>query len=156
MFMMDIFKRRLLLFLLFLSLTGALSAQTARMIDDLLEAEALSFEAACAVVLAAAGLAVPDSMPEAAYQKALEMGALPRSAKPEGAIKLGQLSFLIMKALNMKSGFCYALFPGPRYACRELAYRKIIQGRNDPSLSVSGERFLLILGRALDYTGADR
>jgi hypothetical protein len=126
------------------------------MIDDLLEAEAVSFETACAVTLAAAGLAVPDPLPETAYQEALEMGALPKSAKPEAAINLGQLSFLLMKAFNMKSGFCYALFPGPRYAYRELAYRKIVQGRNDPSLSVSGERLLLILGRVLDHTGADR
>ncbi|MDR0402064.1 MAG: hypothetical protein LBH35_00585, partial [Treponema sp.] len=95
-------------------------------------------------------------VPEAAYKKSLEMGALPKTVEPEAAIKLGQLSFLIMKAFNMKSGFCYALFPGPRYAYRELVYRKIVQGRNDSSLSVSGERLLLILGRVLDYTGADR
>ncbi|MDR1596824.1 MAG: hypothetical protein LBR99_03865 [Treponema sp.] len=149
-------KQRFLSFLFFLFLTGALSAQTARMIDDLLEVRAVSFETACAVVLAAAGLAVPDPIPDAAYKEAFEMGALPESAEPDAAIKLGQLSFLIMKAFNMKSGFWYALFPGPRYAYRELTYRKILQGRNDPSLTVSGERLLLILGRTLDYTGADR
>jgi hypothetical protein len=149
-------RRRLALYSLFLASAGALSAQTARVIDDLLELRVLSFETACAVTLAAAGFVLPNSAPEAAYQRALDMGALPKSAKPGGAIKLGQLSFLIMRAFNMKSGFCYALFPGPRYAYRELVHRKIIQGRNDPALSVSGERFLVILGRALDYTGADR
>ncbi|MDR1105577.1 MAG: hypothetical protein LBL44_04400 [Treponema sp.] len=153
---MDIFKRYVVVCSLFLASAGVLSAQTARLIDDLLEAQVVSFETACAVVLAAAGPAVPDPIPETAYKKAFEMGALPKSVEPEAAIKLGQLSFLIMKAFNMKSGFWYALFPGPRYAYRELAYRKIIQGRNDPSLTVSGERLLLILGRTLDYTGADR
>jgi hypothetical protein len=45
----------------------------------------------------------------------------------------------------------YSLFPGPRYAYRELLYLKIIQGRADGNFTVSGDRLLQILGRALQY-----
>jgi hypothetical protein len=47
----------------------------------------------------------------------------------------------------------YTLFPGPRYGYRELAYRKIIQGRAYSAMPVSGERLLRILSRALDCSG---
>jgi outer membrane protein OmpA-like peptidoglycan-associated protein len=47
----------------------------------------------------------------------------------------------------------YSFFPGPRYAYRELSYRKIITGRAYSTMLVSGERLLRILGRALDYAG---
>jgi outer membrane protein OmpA-like peptidoglycan-associated protein len=58
-----------------------------------------------------------------------------------------------MKALNIKGGFMYTFFPGPRYAYRELEYRKIITGRAYSTMTVSGERLLRTLSRALDYTG---
>jgi hypothetical protein len=58
-----------------------------------------------------------------------------------------------MKAFNIKGGFMYSLFPGPRYAYRELAYRKIITGRSYSTTRVSGERLLRILNRALAYAG---
>jgi hypothetical protein len=58
-----------------------------------------------------------------------------------------------MKALNIRGGFMYTLFPGSRYGYRELAYRKVIRGRSYSTMTVSGERLLRILSRALDYSG---
>jgi hypothetical protein len=56
-----------------------------------------------------------------------------------------------MKAFNIKGGFMYSLFPGPRYGYRELVYRKIIRGRAYSAMPVSGERLLRIIGRVLGY-----
>jgi hypothetical protein len=56
-----------------------------------------------------------------------------------------------MRAFDMRGGLFYALFPGPRYAYRELVRLRFIQGRMDPALAVSGERLLRILGRALEH-----
>jgi hypothetical protein len=47
----------------------------------------------------------------------------------------------------------YSLFPGPRYAYRELVYRKILEGRVDPAQTLTGERLLYFLGRALELWG---
>jgi hypothetical protein len=145
-----------LFLIILLTLPGRAGAQTADRLDALLETRELSYALACSMVLPAAGLAGADTTPEAAFAEALARNFLPPDAEPEGAILLGELSFLIMRAFGMKSGFMYALFPGPRYAYRELVYRDILQGRNDPALTVSGARLLRILGRVLDYRGDAR
>jgi hypothetical protein len=60
-----------------------------------------------------------------------------------------------MKAFNIKGGIFYTFFPNSRYACRELVYLRIIQGRTDPGGQLDGRTFLQILGRALTYTGEE-
>jgi hypothetical protein len=57
-----------------------------------------------------------------------------------------------MKAFDLKGGIFYGVFPIPRYACRELVYMRIIQGRTDPRGRLDGRTFLQILGRVLTYT----
>jgi hypothetical protein len=131
-----------------------LSAQTAERLDALLDSAQATYAGAALIVLPAAGLAGEDVSPEAVFAEALARGLLPRGAEPGGAIRLGELAFLIMGAFEMKGGLLCALFPGKRYAYRELVYRRLIQGRNDPALTVSGERLLRILGRALDYSAS--
>jgi hypothetical protein len=56
-----------------------------------------------------------------------------------------------MAAFGFRGSFLYALFPGPRYAYRELSYLNILPPRQDPAWPVAGERLLLILGRAMQY-----
>jgi hypothetical protein len=68
---------------------------------------------------------------------------------------LGEAAFLVTGAFGIKGGLMYTLFPGPRYAYRELLYRKIIQGRADEGFTVSGERLLRIIGQALALTGRE-
>ncbi|MDR1277332.1 MAG: hypothetical protein LBK02_01120 [Treponema sp.] len=60
-----------------------------------------------------------------------------------------------MKSFGLKGGILYTLFPGPRYACRELAYLRIIQGGGDPGTHLQGGQFLQILGNTLTYIGED-
>jgi outer membrane protein OmpA-like peptidoglycan-associated protein len=55
----------------------------------------------------------------------------------------------------MKGSFLYALFPGPRYAFRELDYLRLIPGRRDPALRVSGEELLLFLTMTAAYGEAE-
>jgi hypothetical protein len=128
-----------------------LPAQTAEYMDSLLAASEVTYAMAARIVLPAAGLISPDTSPDAAFAEARARGCLPKNAEADRAIRLGELSFLIMRAFGMESGLMYAAFPGPRYAYRELAYRRLLQGRNDSALTVSGERLLRIIGRVLDY-----
>jgi hypothetical protein len=60
-----------------------------------------------------------------------------------------------MNAFNFKGGLMYSLFHTPRYAHREMVYRKLVQGRSDPDLIVSGEKMLQIIGQVLNYSGQD-
>jgi hypothetical protein len=122
-------------------------AQTAAEIDLALETQAVSAAQASRFVLAAAGYSGD------AYALAAERGWLPKGAAPDSPVRLGELSFLIMRAFGMKGSFLYALFPGPRYAFRELDYLGLIPGRRDPAAKVSGERLLTILGKVLSHIG---
>jgi hypothetical protein len=125
--------------------------QTAAEMDELLETKAVSFSQACRFVLIAAGATDENATPSAAFAQAREW--LPGKAAAGSPIRLGELSFLIMNAFDMKGSFLYALFPGPRYAFRELDYLKLLPGRRDPALTVSGDQLLQILGMVLSYQG---
>jgi hypothetical protein len=59
------------------------------------------------------------------------------------------------RAFNIPGGFMHALLPGPRYAFRAMVNRSFIQGAADPGMTVSGERFLQILGKVLDAAGGE-
>jgi outer membrane protein OmpA-like peptidoglycan-associated protein len=137
---------------LFVSAT-LLSAQTAAEMDILLETEAVSFGQAARFVLITTDWIDPASSAGAAYALAREKGWAPEKSLEHNPIKTGELCFLIMKAFDMKGSFLYSLFPGPRYAFRELDYLGLLPGRRDPGLRVSGEGLLRILDMTSSHTG---
>jgi hypothetical protein len=139
-------------FLLSALFSGFLGAQTAGELDAILDTPAVSNEQAARFVLAAAEVLPAGVSGADAFLYARENNWFPKKAEPGGAITLGRLSYLIMKAFRLRGGFLYAVFPGPRYGYRALVRRELIQGFADPALRVSGERLLHIIGRVLDYS----
>jgi hypothetical protein len=135
-----------------MAVTGFLFAQTADEMDRILNTPEITYTQAARFILAAAN-AVPAG--GNAFTAARENRWLPAGAEADSPISLGELSLLIMKAFDLKGGIFYSLFPVPRYACRELVYMRIIQGRNDPGGRLNGRAFLQILGRVLTYTEGD-
>ncbi|GHV96243.1 hypothetical protein AGMMS50293_25630 [Spirochaetia bacterium] len=115
-------------------------------LEALLNTGKITCSQAAYFVLAAA-LENPPETREAAFGMAREQGWL--SAGAESPVTLGRLSLLIMKAFDLGGGLLYRLFPGPRYAYREMIGRGFIEGRAYSTLTVSGERFLHILGNVL-------
>ena len=136
--------------MLFLLLPAFAWAQTASELDVLLETRQVSAEAAARFTLGAAGMLPPElggaEAREAAYRMARDRGWI--KAEAGEAIKLRDAAFLAMGAFDLPGGLLYALFPGPRYAYREAVHMRIIQGRADPAMAVSGPRLLQIIGRA--------
>ena len=141
---------------IFLYTVFALFAQTAAELDTILETKAVTTAMAARFALGSADLLPQDlsgSMAEtAAYDMAKSKGWITTEAGE--AITLKDTAFLVMSAFDVKGGVMYKFLPGPRYAYREMVYRKLIQGRADPDMIVSGERFLHIIGRTLDYVGS--
>jgi outer membrane protein OmpA-like peptidoglycan-associated protein len=137
---------------LFVSIT-LLSAQTAAEMDVLLETGAVSFGQAARFVLITTDWIDTGSSAGAAYALAREKGWVPEKSLEQSPIRTGELSFLIMNAFDIKGSFLYSLFPGPRYAFRELDYLGLLSGRRDPALPVSGEGLLRILDLTSSYTG---
>ncbi|MDR1931262.1 MAG: OmpA family protein [Spirochaetales bacterium] len=121
--------------------------------DALFEARTITYAQAARFVLVTAETINENSALLSACDLAREKGWLPREAAPDSPITTGELCFLIMNAFNMEGSFLYDLFPGPRYAFRELDYLKLIPGQRDPSAPVAGDQFLRILGLVLNHTG---
>lgn len=127
-------------------------AQTAAEMEGLLDTEEITHIQAAWFTLASV-LETPPPDQAAAFALAQERGWLPANAEPGGPVKLRNLSLLLMKAFDLEGGLMYRLFPGPRYAYREMKARGFIEGRSYPGFAVSGERFLQILGNVLSHTG---
>ncbi|MDR1278524.1 MAG: hypothetical protein LBK02_07215 [Treponema sp.] len=154
-------SKNLFLVLSFLFTAPAfLSAQTAAKLDAVLETPAISCAQAAWFVLAAlntvpADSSVQDAGMETAFRQVMDNHWLPQKTSPGDPVTLKALSFLLMKAFDIKGGLMYAILPGPRYAFRTLVSRSLIRGAADPDMTVSGERFLHILGNVLSYAGAE-
>ena len=142
-------KRRLLLFFLLLPVIAF--AQTAAEVDAMLEADTITAAKAARFVLGTAdllpsGLSGPDAE-RAAYDTASSNGWIKVDAYENLTMK--DAAFLIMKAFDLKGGMMYSLFKNPRYAYREMVYRKLIMSRMDSSAKISGSGLLQILDRVI-------
>jgi hypothetical protein len=137
-----------------------LPAQTAVKMDAILETPVISCAQAAWFVLDAVNT-VPSESPvqdegmENAFRQVMDNHWLPQKTNPGDPVTLKALSFLLMRAFNIKGGLMYTVLPGPRYAFRTLVSRSLIQGAADPDMTVSGERFLHILGNVLSYAGEE-
>jgi len=143
-------KKELLIIAVSLVLISVIHAQTAAELEAVLESTAITNTQAASFVIRS----VDSDFTGNAFEQAVERGWL-KSASPDEKITLGRLSFLFMKAFEMTGGLMYRIFPGPRYAYRTMLSRNFIHGDSDPAMTVSGDRFLLILGRILSAEGDD-
>jgi hypothetical protein len=94
----------------------------------------------------------PPQNSQAAFSLALEKGWLSKKSgpdKPDSLVTMADISFLIMRAFKLEGGLMYRLFPGGRYAYREMISMGFIEGRLYSGSKVSGGQFLQILGNVL-------
>ncbi len=144
---------RALLFLFFILIAGnmTLAGQSNVLIDNLLVEEKATFGKTAYLALAAAGI-IPEeaTLEDAIYVLEKQEWGIDLK-EPDNPITLGEFSFLLMKAFNIQGGLMYSIIPGARYACRELAYLKVIPGNTSTYRTPSGEEVVRILGRLLEW-----
>jgi len=145
-------KSLTLLTILFLVFPVFIHSQTAAELETIIDTESVTCAQAAWIVCNSAG---DKADMEAAFNQAVENGWL-KTAAADDPITLGKLSFLMMQAFEIKGGMMYSLAAGPRYAYRSMVSKSYIEGSSDPAMKVSGERFLLILGKVLDDKGEDQ
>jgi len=139
-----------LFFLISLISVIHLSAQSNNLIDNLLSQKEAAFGDTALLVLTAGRLIPEDSGTDAAIKYVAEKIGKLSGKKADNHITAAELSFIIMKTFNLKGGIMYMLFPGPRYAYRELVYRKDLSGRGGPYRKVPGEEVLRTLRQVMD------
>ena len=123
----------------------------------MLAANTVSAARAARFVLGTAELLPPGlsgaEAEKAAYDLALSKGWI--KVASGNAFTLKDTAFLMMNAFDLKGGVMYSCLKNPRYAYREMVYRKLILGTADPGMKVSGPRFLQILDKTSRFTDED-
>lgn len=133
------------------SLSAQASGSDDARIDQILANQAVTEAQAVWLVARAVGL-VDEAVPaEDAYPKAVSAGWLLPGEPPEGPITLAGFSQVLVKALGIPTGIVYAVFPGPRYAFRELLFRRILPQGASPGAAVSGQEALTYLQNAQNW-----
>ncbi|MGO8692040.1 MAG: hypothetical protein ACLQMF_00065 [Rectinemataceae bacterium] len=143
-----------LIFVVFILAAVAAWGQSASFIDQVLSQDRARYGDSAYLVLAAAGLIPDTATPEEAVAYVAKAGWA-KSPTVAGPTSLGQFSYLVMRAFGMKGGVMYLVFPGERYATRELVFRKIVTDMTEPDRVLSGEEVLRFLGRAAALKGGE-
>ena len=130
-----------------------LSAQSNALMDRLLDEEKAQFGDVVYMTMVAAKLLPETASPAEALQAMYQQNWKVETLRGDAPIPLGTYSLLLMKAFKFKGGILYTLFPGPRYACRELGYMKIIPKDVLMNRSVTGEEAVRMLGKVMERTG---
>ena len=142
-----IFFNLALLLMAVMVFSAPVSAQTGQKVEIMLTVPAIDWAAAASFVLEAADHGIFSDSEAFLYAK--DRNWLPKNAVPEENARLNGISLLLMESFNLKGGIMYSIFTNPHFAYRELVYRRIIQGRSDPTMVVSGEELLFLTSKFL-------
>lgn len=131
-------------------------AQSNDALDSILSEQQLTYGSAALLVLSATGrIDEESSFPQAAARlDALGWSIADRA--PADPVTLGEYAFLLMQAFELPGGLMYRVAPGPRYAAREVAALRIAEGTSMVNMSLSGERAVRMLGRAMIHAEGGR
>ncbi len=142
-------KKRGVLLVLFLSALLPLSAQSNQLLDQLLDQPEAHFGDVVYMTLVGAKLLPETATREEALQSLQRQNWNITILPAEAPIPLGEYADMLMKAFKLKGGILYSLVPGPRYACRELGYLRVIDTDARPWRNLSGEEAVRILGKVM-------
>lgn len=117
-------------------------------IDEILGSSPLDFAHASWLVGRAAGTFDESVDVATASSRAQALGwGSPADTK----LTLAGYSQILVKGFGLPTGLLYSWFPGPRYAYRELVFRRIVPGSLDSDSPVTGETAFRYLQAAQDW-----
>jgi hypothetical protein len=143
-------KKFLVVLVVLVCFQFGLMAQSNDYIDQLLATSEATVAQAMYIALTSGDVLDPTFDEAGALEYAF-VHRWPLTDRLEQTVTIGEYAYLLVKAFKIPSGLMYTLFPGPRYALRELMSRRIISGKPDIGRKVSGEELLRIAGNALAW-----
>ena len=144
-------NRLILLGLMLICFSLFVHSQSNTVIDELLEKEKAGFGRTAYMVFTASGIMRDDSSLEESLRYLNKLNWNMKNKEPGEYITLGEYSLMLMKTFSIEGGIMYQLFPGPRYAARELYYLELIDENRNSNRYLSGEEVIRILGRFLEW-----
>ncbi len=136
-----------------LLLPVAAFSQSNSTIDELLAQKKALFGDSVYMVLAAANIIPANATPVEAMNALYQKDWISPPPKADAPISFGDFSYILMKSFDIPGGLMYHLFPGPRYAGREVVYRQWAPKNLSPYEGLSGMQALYILRTYLDSRG---
>lgn len=139
--------------ILFLLMTFSLTAQSNKMIDQLLQAEKADFQISALLILQSAKIIANEGTSEDALEYLQESGWMKKEKSAGDTITLGETCYLIMKSYKMKGGLAWNINPTPRNASREMQFKGAIYDTDkSPYRLLSGDEVLNMISWIIDYS----
>jgi len=134
-------------------LQGQAAGSDDNQVDALLNQNAVTWGNAAWLVGRAAGAFDETISPDEAAKKAVAAGWGSPDLTPASVLDAAGFSQLVVRAIGFPTGVLYHWFPIPRYAFRELVFRRIVPGFVLPDAKVSGQDAMLYLQIAQTWKG---
>jgi hypothetical protein len=116
-----------IVFLVITASTRILWAQSNTVLDSFLEDGQARFGTSVYLVLVAAGTISEDSSPAEALAAYAATGRKPlRDKQLDDTVTAGEFGHILLQALGIPGGLMYSMFPGPWYAAKELAHKRLL------------------------------
>jgi hypothetical protein len=135
-----------------LLVTTAAHADQMEVIASLQTAETVTYREGGYAVLVAAGVLPGTAAPDAALNPELRSRLGWGSRPADRPLSVAEFSYLLMEAFDIPGGLMYRIAPGPRYAVRQLRFRRILLERIDATEEISGLQALRLIGNAIEWT----
>lgn len=146
---------RSLLFFLFLLLfffvCGTAFTQSNQLLDELLKQEKALYGHAVYLILTATDSISDDSTISDAVEFIARNKPKMKTFGPENPLRAGLFAHLTMQFFKIKGGLFYSLFPGARYALREMIFRGYINSKITMYQYISGFQVVQIIGNVKRY-----
>lgn len=143
---------------MFLVLVGPLLAQTSRetsetaRIDAILAGGSITVDQAAWLVGRTVGVLEESASADDTAQVAARWGLAPTA--PGTPLAADAFAHLLVEAEGIPAGLFYSLFPGPRYAFRELVYLRVFPPGLRPDALLSGADAMLYLQNTQNWKEA--
>ena len=126
-----------------------LSAQSNEVIDALLDQDQAKFDDTLYMIFTASGMLPDSASSEDSFHEFTHQGWGLKEKGLDDPVTADELAHLIMKALDLRGGIMYTIFQNPRYAYKELVYRKVLETGIGSKRIVSGEEVLRVLAKTM-------
>ena len=136
-----------------LLLSAAVFAQSSEKLTELINTDKATFGQISYLAGVYTGKVAEDADYDTAVKTLSSEGIIGADKTADTEITLAELSYLCMKTTGLKGGLFYSIFPGPRYAFRELKAKNIIPPAADPSEKVTGRDAIAVLNGCLPQDG---
>lgn len=130
-------------------------AQSSEQLTKIINSEKVTCAQASYLAALYANRIAEEDSAEQAFNALKDAGCFDQNAAADSEITLGQLSYAYTRALGIRGGLFFTLFPSQRYAFKELKAQGVLPTESDPSMAVSGRESLDLFNSCLSLAGGD-